>query len=287
MITMKRNRNGKKDLIPFEKSERIIYLYKRGRSDKCSGVRSVLAVLTGICGILCLLYCMGVFCVGYGTYFFLIWAVLGLCCLMLAWILRHPDWTGKIPKWAKRIFLWLLCMGLVIFGIVEGMILSKFSASPADGADYCIVLGAQWKASGPSDVLRRRLDTAVEYLMENPETYVIVTGGQGSNEQMAEGVGMKGYLVEAGIEEARIIVEDKATDTYENLVFSAEYLNESEDAVVLVTNNFHVFRAVRIAQKQGYENVSGLAADSMVGLLPNNMLREFCGVVKDFVLGNL
>ena len=127
------------------------------------------------------------------------------------------------------------------------MICAQFFAVPPAGADYCIVLGAQWKSNGPSDVLRRRLDAAVEYLVENPETKVIVTGGQGQNEVLAEGVGMAGYLSDAGIENSRILIEDKATNTYENLVFSAEYLDEAKDTVVLVTNNFHVFRAVKIA----------------------------------------
>ena len=57
--------------------------------------------------------------------------------------------------------------------------------------------------------------------------------------------------------------------------------------MVIVTNNFHVFRALKIAEKQGYTNVEGLAASAVAGLLPNNLLREFAGVLKDFIFGNL
>lgn len=281
---MKRN---KKELVPYEKSKRVIRLEKRGKDKTESGVRSLCAGVLGFFGILCLLYCVSIFFVGYGTYFFLIWGGIGVVCLFLAWLLHSTVWTDKFPKWVKSLTVGILCLGVLLFGIVEGMILAQFASIPERGADYCIVLGAQWKETGPSDVLRRRLDAAVKYLLDNPETQVIVTGGQGSNELIAEGVGMKRYLVDAGIEDARIIVEDKATNTYENLVFSAEYLNEAENSVVLVTNNFHVFRAVKIAEKQGYKNISGLAADSVAGLLPNNLLREFFGVLKDFVIGNL
>jgi len=284
---MRRNRREQKELIPFEKSKRVIRLEKRGKSEMRTSVKKILSGFLGMVGVLCLLYCAGVFCVGFGTYFFLIWGVLGLICLMLSWILQHSQWLDRVPKWLKCSFGGMVCLCIVFFCVVEGMILAQFTAAPAVGADYCIVLGAQWKENGPSDVLRRRLDAATEYLLENPETKVIVTGGRGSNEVVAEGVGMRGYLIDAGIEESRIVVENKATNTYENLVFSAEYLSKSEDAVVVVTNNFHVFRAIKIAQKQGYENISGLAADSIAGLLPNNLLREFCGVVKDFVVGNL
>ena len=73
----------------------------------------------------------------------------------------------------------------------------------------------------------------------------------------------------------------------ENLKFSSEYVDEQEAMVVLVTNNFHVFRAERIAMKNGYEKVYGLAADSFPYMVPNNMLREFFGVVKDFFAGNM
>lgn len=287
---MRRNRRDKRDkreLVPLEKSKRVIRLEKRGKEEKKSGVRLLFSRGLGILGVFCLLYCVSVFFVGFGTYFFLIWGVMGIGCLALSWLLGSTVWTKKVPGWLKGVLAGIIGVGLVIFCIVEGMIFAQFWATPPGGADYCIVLGAQWKSTGPSDVLRRRLDAAVEYLLENPETQVIVTGGQGSNEVMAEGVGMKRYLLDAGIEETRIIVEDKASNTYENLVLSAEYLNRAEDSVVLVTNNFHVFRAVKIAEKQGYENISGLAADSIAGLLPNNLLREFCGVVKDFVVGNL
>ena len=284
---MKRNRKDKKELVPYEKGKRVIHLEKRGKDKKESGVRGMCSGVLGVLGLLCLLYCVSVFFVGYGTYFFLIWGAIGVVCLFWAWLLHGTVWTDKFPKWIKSLIVGIVCLGLLLFGIVEGMILAQFAAIPERGADYCIVLGAQWKETGPSDVLRRRLDAAAKYLLDNPETEVIVTGGQGSNELIAEGVGMKRYLVDVGIEEARIIVEDKATNTYENLVFSAEYLNEAEDSVVLVTNNFHVFRAVKIAEKQGYKNISGLAADSIAGLLPNNLLREFFGVLKDFVIGNL
>jgi uncharacterized SAM-binding protein YcdF (DUF218 family) len=169
---------------------------------------------------------------------------------------------------------------------VEGLILSEFGSKAAPGADYVIVLGAQWKSHGPSYVLKKRLDKAVDYLLDNPETQVIVTGGQGGNEHITEAEGMYGYLVEAGIEAARIHQEDQATNTVENLVLSSAFLDKEMDKVVLVTNNFHMFRALRLAKGQGYQQVEGLAAGSYPGMLPNNLLREFFGVGKDFLVGN-
>lgn len=175
----------------------------------------------------------------------------------------------------------------MIFGIVEGFIISGFSMKGQPGADYVIVLGAQMKADGPSKALQYRLDEAIRYLNENPSSKVIVSGGQGSDEHISEAQGMYEYLVEKGIEKDRIIKEDKSVNTTQNLAFSAEYLDRERDSVAVVTNNFHVFRAVKIAEKAGYQNVCGIAAKGEPFLQINNMMREFFGVMKDFLFGNM
>ena len=69
------------------------------------------------------------------------------------------------------------------------------------------------------------------------------------------------------------------------IAIANEYFDKEKDEVLIVSNNFHVFRAVGIARRQGYQKVSGLAARGYWFLLPNNMLREFVGVCKDLILG--
>lgn len=276
-------RNKKEHLIPFEKSERIIYLNQRGKQSTPKSV-----YVGSVLGILCLLYCVSIaLFMGFGTTFFLIWGAMALGCFGLAFLLAHPQWVKKIPKQLRMIAVGVFCLGMVAFLVLEGFILSQFGAKAQPGADYMIVLGAQWKSNGPSDVLRRRLDKAIEYLQNNPETMVIVTGAQGSNETITEAQGMQQYLVQHGVETERIIMEEKATNTKENLLYSSEYLNRQENRVVLVTNNFHVFRALAIAQSQGYEKIEGLAASSYPGMIPNNLLREALGLVKEVLVGNI
>lgn len=272
-------------LISSEKSKKIILLDRRGLPE---GRRSPWAFLLGLLGILCVVYCLAIaFFMGYGTKFFLVWAVIGIFFLLWAGLLFRPALLKKIPKWLKRLFLILFSAGLLIFGAVEGMILSGFGAKPEPGADYVIVLGAQWRSNGPSYVLQKRLDAAVKYLLENPDAIAIVSGGKGSNEPVSEAQGMKEYLVNRGIEESRILMEDTSTNTYENLVNSSSLLDKANDRVVLVTNNFHIFRACGIARHQGYAHLEGLAADSYPAMLPNNLLREFVGVAKDTLVGNM
>ena len=167
-------RNRKEHLIPLERSRRIIQIERRGHTP---GGHPVLAGIFGMLGILCVIYCIGIAITGFGTYFFLIWGAIGACSLALAAILQSGRAMNAIPVWIKGAFCALFCVGLLVFGAVEARILSQYGAEASPGADYIIILGAQWKSTGPSEVLRRRLDRAIDYLEQNPDTKAIVTGG--------------------------------------------------------------------------------------------------------------
>lgn len=238
-----------------------------------------------ILGIVCILYCLGILFAGYGTKFFLVWGVLGVCSIL--WGKCGKAFWTHMPPWIRKISVCCLIAGLALFVVAQAMIISGFSAKGPKDLDYILVLGAQLKENGPSYVLQLRLDEAYDYLMENEDTKVIVSGGQGGNEPDTEAQGMYDYLVKKGIAPERILMEDQSGDTSENIRFSSLLMNPETDSVGIVTNNFHVFRAVHLAKAAGYKKVFGIAADSHPGFLPNNMLREFFGIVKDFLLGNL
>lgn len=241
-----------------------------------------------IIGILSIAYFLCVaFFVGHGTNFYFIWLFLGVGAIILSVLLRKGIWQKCLPLWFRRIFAAAVCLSLLLFVIVEGLIISGFSQKGRSGLDYLVVLGAQMKASGPSKALRYRLDKACEYLEENEGTKVIVSGGQGHDEHISEAQGMYDYLTEQGIAKDRIFVEDESKNTFQNLTFSAEFLDKETDSVGVVSNNFHVFRAVKIAKKAGYRNVCGIAARGEPFLQINNMMREFFGVMKDFLVGNM
>ena len=245
-------------------------------------------VILFLLGIVFLLYFLCIaFLVGHGTNFYFIWLILGVAVMVFAILLERGFFITHFPLWIRRTFVILVCMGVMIFVIVEGFIISGFSEKGQPGADYVIVLGAQMKAGGPSKALQYRLDEAIRYLNENPASKVIVSGGQGADEHISEAQGMYEYLVERGIAKERIIKEDRSVNTTQNLAFSAEYLDKEQDSVAVVTNNFHVFRAVKIAEKAGYQNVYGIAAKGEPFLKFNNMMREFFGVMKDFLFGNM
>lgn len=244
-------------------------------------------------------YGIVVFMVGSGTGFFLIWFALAVLILLqtflpqLSAVLPGAGVFWKIIRILLRIF-W--AAAAVVIVVTWSLIATQFHAKGKPGLDYLIVLGSQVYANGPSIVLRYRLDAAYDYLMDNPDTVCIVSGGQGWNEPAPEANIMKEYLVQKGMESERIIPEDQSKDTSENIrnsreiILDREKLTESQAAEVsvgIVTNNFHVFRGVHLARHAGLSSAVGIAADSKPLYLLNNMLRESIGILKDFVMGNL
>lgn len=221
-----------------------------------------------------------------GTGFFLVWMVLAVICLILAFA-SQKGIRKKLPGWFRRVVCSCVGIGLTAFIVTEGFIASGFWQKGQKNLDYVIVLGAQVYENGPSAVLKYRLDAAYSYLLANPDTICIVSGGQGYNEPFPEAEGMKRYLMEKGIAPERILEESTSRNTIQNITNSMHYLDTANDSVGIVSNNFHVFRAVGIAKKQGIIHVEGIAADTHKLYLPNNMFREFFGVVKDTLKGNM
>lgn len=243
-------------------------------------------ILCVLCSLFCFGYCFLIYSIKSGTRFYMIWGLGGCFFLGLTFFLHFHMWA-KLPSGLQKVITIAIAAGILLFVIVEGCIISSYRAKGDENLDYIIVLGAQVKEKGPSAALKFRLDTAYDYLTENENTVCIVSGGQGANEPCSEAQGMHDYLVGKGIPEERIIMEDKSTDTSENIAFSSKFLDMENDSVGIVTNNFHVFRGVHLAKHFGIKNVCGIAAPSNIYFQLNNMVREFFGIMKDLVYGNL
>ena len=243
-----------------------------------------LGLIFTIIGVLSIIYGIAMALGAHGTMFFVIWFVFGAVMIACGVLKFRNVMLPHVPLLIVRIVVVIL---LLLFICVEGLIFSDFHRKTGLGADYLIVAGAQVYSYGPSPVLKFRLDAAAEYLLSNPGTKCIVTGGKGSNEVRPEAEVMADYLIGKGITADRIIIENRSTTTTENMKNAAELFDTTNSTTAIVTNNFHLFRSMRIAKKQGIKNVSGIAADSTLLYLPNNLLREFCGICKDFLFGNM
>ena len=215
-------------------------------------------------------------------------AVIGLPLLLLGAFMHHMDagfW--EFLKW----FL-LCCYALGMLFLLGMGILMGTAGKRADEvkADALIVLGAAVHGDRVTWVLSNRLDTAADYLNAHPETLCVVSGGQGSGETVSEASAMRKYLIEQkGIAADRILLEDRAESTKENFAFSKALIEEQlgkDASIAFVTTDFHVFRARRVALKNGIDAV-GIAAPDVWYIRINNFLRECVGIAVYKLRGNI
>lgn len=179
--------------------------------------------------------------------------IAGIILVMLPFITRKLSKSkNKLLRILKVALLVFVILGLVIGAIFEIMILSVASRKTTT-AKTVIVLGCQVRNDSPSLMLSKRINAAFEYLKENPKTFCIATGGVGTNSIISEGAVIKRELVKLGIDEKRIYIEDKSTNTIENLenankIIIAQNLDKN---VVIVSDSFHQYRAAWYAREQG------------------------------------
>ena len=153
---------------------------------------------------------------------------------------------------------------------------------PRFDQDFIIILGSKIKKDGTlTPLLQARVDKAIEFGVKQfkekrKKIIYIPSGGQGSDETMAEAIAIKNYLISKGVKENQIIVEDKSTSTIENMRFSKNIIEEiNKDAKVsFATTNYHVFRSGVIANEQGLE-CEGIGSKTKWYFYTNALIREF------------
>jgi len=184
-------------------------------------------------------------------------------------------------------YLTILASLIIVYIMILQTFMYRYShMTPPLYADYIIVLGARVKGEKPSLSLRYRIDRAAQYLEDNPQTIAIVSGGKGKGEDLSEAEVMKRELIEHGIHENRILMEDKSTSTEENIAFSKELLPAEAKNGLLVTNDYHIYRAVSVARKEGL-SVQGLAADTPKRALIKSYTREYMALTVYFIKGRI
>lgn len=199
------------------------------------------------------------------------------------------------------IIIFIFLFFFVQYFIIKEYINDRKAVNENKKVDYVIILGARVKGEKPAKSLMERIKAATKYLKKNPEVKVIATGGKGKNEGIAEGVAIKRELLKNGISEDRIILEDKSKNTVENFRFSLEKIRNSENGknknsennenrkikVLIVTNDYHIFRSKNIARKAGFDNenyeIYGLPAKTPLISIPKSYFREFLSNVNYFI----
>ena len=198
--------------------------------------------------------------------------------------------SGKNELWilrARRGVMSLSLIGLISFLVVEGAIIRNSRPDPIVEVDYMIILGAGLNGEQLSRTLWERMQKGLNYLEEQPNVKVVLSGGQGPGEKISEAEGMRRFLVDQGITDERIIKEDRSTSTMENFRFSKELLVQqpgfqNSERVAVITNDFHLFRSKILARRNGLIPV-GIPSPTPWYLVPNVYLREYFAVVKSLL----
>lgn len=177
---------------------------------------------------------------------------------------------------------------LLISVICLALILSKSTDRTAENSTdikTILVLGSRINQNKkPAKITQERLDAALLLAKNNPQAKIIVSGAKGADEPVSEAFSMKNYLITHHISADRIISEDKAGDTAENIAYSKKYF---DGKTVIVTSDFHLYRALYLAKQEGVK-VEGFAAKTKANNLlyyPNYYGHEILGLIYAFVFG--
>ena len=148
--------------------------------------------------------------------------------------------------------------------------------------DFVIVLGCKVRDDESlTPILRARVDKAIEFAKEQKEKVgkkiiFVPSGGQGQDEVISEAEAMKKYLIENGINEEDIVIENKSSNTLQNMRFSKNKIDEinKDGKIIFSTTNYHVFRSGVIANNEGID-CEGIGSKTKWYFYTNALIREF------------
>ena len=155
---------------------------------------------------------------------------------------------------------------------------------------YVIVLGGGiTKDAELTTSVKARILHAADYLKKHPDAIAVVTGGKGRFAPCPESDVLKPALCAHGIEENRVLAENRAKDTIQNFEYSAALLAEHQNVpvseilsapVTVITSDFHIARAERLASRMGFTDVYGTASKTPLLFVPTSYAREICSYIK-------
>ena len=162
--------------------------------------------------------------------------------------------------------------------------------------NYIVVLGAGLIGKKVTPLLASRIDRGIEIYHKNPGSKLIMSGGQGPDEEIPESHAMAAYAEEHGVPQSDIIIEDRSKTTNQNLRFSHQ-LMQPDSTFCIVTNSYHVYRALVLAKRQGLKCI-GYGAKTKWYFTLNAFIREFiaylvitkrmqCTIIGFFALINI
>lgn len=213
-------------------------------------------------------------------------AITGLFGSQLIYQITSNLLTGRELLIVKKIFDIAINVILSYFyALIIATLYCNIKAAkhiPKFDKDYVIILGCMIKKDGSlTPLLKSRVDKAIKFAKLQKEKtgkdiMFVPSGGKGDNEVMAEADAMKKYLLEQGIKEEHIMVENKSTNTFENMEYSNSIIikDKSDAKISFSTTNYHVFRSGVIANNCGID-CEGMGSKTKWYFYTNALIREF------------
>ena len=253
--------------------------------------RLILTITVAVSAATISLFCFSLMRMGYpgmhiGFYFVLLLSILVITYLVL-WTLSAFEKRIRLARILRRCYLICISVCIIGFMVMQIFIVSGARTEEQD-VDCMVILGAGIIGERPSLVLTSRLNAAVDYLKTRENIPVIVSGGQGPGETITEAEAMYRYLVRRGIKEDRIWKEETSTSTFENLSFSRQLMEKNgidtgSAKVAVVSNEFHLYRAKRIAENTGLDPIGVAAETPRLGLRVLYFCREGFALASHFL----
>jgi len=196
-------------------------------------------------------------------------------------------WMRKMPRWMKRCVTAIIVVGLAFFLSITGIVIRTGTKDTVSFDEDCvIILGCGIRGDVVLPTLQARLDKAMEYIKRNPEAIIIVSGGQGSKEDITEAEAMMRFLLTRGISQERIIKEEASRNTIQNLRNSKDILDRlffgREYTSAVITSDYHAYRVGMVASDVGIDARS-FNANVEWYLRPSAYSREALSVCKYWI----
>jgi uncharacterized SAM-binding protein YcdF (DUF218 family) len=189
----------------------------------------------------------------------------------------------------------LLRLAIVAAALLVAYIVFTFAqvwlASRRDNArtvEAIVVLGAAQYNGVPSDILRARLDHALDLYRRELAPVIVVTGGSQPGDRFTEATASADYLLREGVPDEDILREVSGTSSWESLAATASFLRQREiSRVLLVTDPFHSYRVAAIAEELGLEaHTSPTRSSPIAGASEvRHLVRETAAVAVGRVIG--
>jgi uncharacterized SAM-binding protein YcdF (DUF218 family) len=160
----------------------------------------------------------------------------------------------KFWKWGAIATATMMFLTVVYLTWMSGQVMESWKSSHGNPSECAIVLGAAVWDGNPSTAMKERLDIALQVYQEKLADHLILSGGVGTGDQLSEARVMKSYLMEKGIPDAALLLEEQSHSTMENLLNSKVIMRDHGYAsAILVTHGFHALRARLMAESIGIQ----------------------------------